>query len=579
MLYPQRNAARELLCLDGCWRFWAEKQEGVQQSAVRKNGLIDSIPMAVPGSWNEQYTDLFDFHGKGWYETRVTVPEHWKEVRTFLRLGAVTGKATVWVNGQLALEHTGSALPMEAEVTPFLKYGEENRIVVLADSTLDPWALPPAQIEESEARDGFYKSYPAINYDFYPYGGIQRSVFLYTTREKYIQDMVITTPDTDGTVCFRIRLSEAVTGTLTIRIADREEKYLLSGQDEAEGSLKIENPKLWDIGQPNLYRLRAELVCDGEKDLYEESFGIRTVCVRQDAFLLNGRPVFFHGFGKHEDFFVLGKGFSHAVAIKDFSLLKWVGANSFRTSHYPYDEEMLRYADEAGIMVIAETPFVGLCDRMYRQDILDKAKGVIEEMIARDKNHPSIVMWSLANEPGIDAQEESSRRAEVFFEEMQKTARRMDGTRPLTYVAYQEPENNKPFRFFDVVCLNKYYGWYIGSGRIDGTLSNLDACLERFRKAFGKPMIITEFGADAIEGIHHDPPLMYSEEFQEKIILEQYRLFCSKPYIIGTHVWAFADFQTTQTTARPLYNRKGIFTRDRQPKMAAHALRREWRRA
>ncbi|MBQ8637740.1 MAG: beta-glucuronidase [Lachnospiraceae bacterium] len=574
MLYPQRNASRELMCLDGCWRFFADKNNEISTAFI--NGLTESIPMAVPGSWNEQYTELFDFHGKGWYETHTSIPKHWENQRVFLRLGAVTGKAAAWINGQPVLEHEGSALPIEADVSAFVKYGEENTIVVLADSTLDPWGLPPAQIEEKEARDGFYKSYPAVNYDFYPYGGIQRSVYLYTTEKEYIRDIIITTPTTDGTVHYRIEFSAAVNGTLSVEIDGQEKQYRLLGQESVEDSIVVQNPKLWEIGQPNLYQLHAELTCNGKTDRYQERFGIRTVCVQGDAFLLNDKPVFFRGFGKHEDFHIIGKGFSHAVAIKDFSLLKWIGANSFRTSHYPYDESMLQYADEMGIMVIAETPFVGLCDRMYRQDILDKANVVIEEMIARDKNHPSVVMWSLANEPGIGADEEHRVKAEYFFREMQKTARRMDGTRPLTYVACEEPENNTPFQFFDVVCINKYYGWYIGSGRIEGTLKNLDACLERFRNTFGKPMIITEFGADAIDGIHHDPPLMYSEEFQEKMIVEQYQLFCSKPYIIGTHVWAFADFQTTQTTARPLLNRKGIFTRDRQPKMAAHALRKVW---
>lgn len=573
MLYPQRNAARELMCLDGCWHFWADKDN---EQTTPKDGLDDFIPMAVPGSWNEQYAELFDFHGRGWYETGASIPKHWQNRRVVLRLGAVTGKATVWVNGQLALKHEGSALPMEADVSPWINYGEENRIVVLADSTLDPWGLPPAQIEESEARDGFYKSYPAINYDFYPYGGIQRSVYLYATEKEYIKDIVITTPTTDGTVHYRVALSAAVNGALTIEVDGQKRQHMLTSQESIEGTIVVQNPKLWNIGQPNLYQLKATLSCNASTDTYTESFGIRTVRVQGDSFLLNDKPVFFRGFGKHEDFYILGKGFSHAVAIKDFSLLKWVGANSFRTSHYPYDEAMLKYADEMGILVIAETPFVGFCDRMYRQDILDKANGVIQEMIARDKNHPSVVMWSLANEPGISDDQESRTRAEHFFEEMQKTARSLDATRPLTYVAYQEPENNTPLRFFDVVCINKYYGWYIGSGRIEGTLENLDACLERFRNAFGKPMIITEFGADAIDGIHHNPPLMYSEEFQEKIILEQYRLFRSKPYIIGTHVWAFADFQTTQTTARPLFNRKGVFTRDRQPKMAAYALRNLW---
>ena len=242
MLYPQRNASRELMCLDGCWRFFADKNNEISTAFI--NGLTESIPMAVPGSWNEQYTELFDFHGKGWYETHTSIPKHWENQRVFLRLGAVTGKAAAWINGQPVLEHEGSALPIEADVSAFVKYGEENTIVVLADSTLDPWGLPPAQIEEKEARDGFYKSYPAVNYDFYPYGGIQRSVYLYTTEKEYIRDIIITTPTTDGTVHYRIEFSAAVNGTLSVEIDGQEKQYRLLGQESVEDSIVVQNSGL-----------------------------------------------------------------------------------------------------------------------------------------------------------------------------------------------------------------------------------------------------------------------------------------------------------------------------------------------
>ncbi len=281
--------------------------------------------------------------------------------------------------------------------------------------------------------------------------------------------------------------------------------------------------------------------------------------------------MFLKGFGKHEDFDVLGKGFNAAVMIKDFTLLNWVNANSFRTSHYPYDEQMMAYADRQGILVIDETPMVGFNDRMYTPKILVQAKERIHELIERDYNHPCVIAWSLANEPTVTTPE-----GVPFFKAMYDTARSIDATRPITYVAHLEPENNLAFQYYDFVCINKYYGWYLGPGCIDETMCELSDCLDRFYDAFQKPVMLAEFGADAIPGVHHMPAQMFSEEYQAEIIEKQYRFYRTKPYAMGTHVWAFADFKTNQTITRVILNRKGIFTRDRKPKMAAHMLKKLW---
>ena len=574
MLYPKDSPLREVKSLDGFWQFAADKENiGLADnwcSGVKSNDIRE---IAVPASWNEQFNDLFNYHGKGWYQKNITVPKRHSDKAVYLRFGNVAGKATVWVNGTEVANHTGTALPFECEVSDVLKFGEENTVVVLADSTLDPWSLPPAALGASEGRVGFFNSYPAVTYDFFPFGGLQRSVYLYTTAKKRIDDIVIKTDvfDNTATVNFEITLSESANGIITV-CTDGKTVELPVNSNTVSGSITVNNPRLWDIGKPELYDLTVTLLENGaDLDTYTEAYGIRTVKIENGKFLLNGKEVFFKGFGKHEDFFILGKGFSHAVTVKDFSLLKWIGANSFRTSHYPYDENIMDYADRHGILVIDETPFVGLNNRMYRDDILIKAKSVIKELFDRDKNHPSVVMWSLANEPNIETE-----AGENFFAEMAKTARSLDNTRPITYVAHLEPENNLGYQNYDVVCINKYYGWYIAPGQMYETLPDFEACIERFYNKFGKPMIISEFGTDAIEGIHCDPPQMFSEEYQSETVRCQYEMMRKKDYVIGAHVWCFADFKAAQTTSRIVLNRKGVFTRDRQPKMVAHTLKKLW---
>lgn len=556
MLFPVQNKTRDLICLDGLWEFEA-------------NNKIQEL--AVPASWNEQDSDLFDYLGDAIYRKIAFVPASFSGRKIWLRFGGVSTNAVVKVNHQEVGSHRGVSLPFECDVTNYINCGEENLIEVFVDHKLDHWSLPPATLEKGEGRIGFHNSFPAVAYDFYPFGGIHRSVFLYTTANIRIQNIKIDA-GMDGTAHFRVYLSDPLTGTAHVSIGYVIVSYELKDEDYISGELEIKDAKLWDIGQPNLYDLQVNIHDDSTLlDSYTQSFGFRTVTVGKKGIILNGKEVFLKGFGKHEDFDIIGKGFNAAVMVKDFTLLKWINANSFRTSHYPYDEQMMSYADRQGILVIDETPFVGFNDRMYTPEILAIANDRIRDLMERDYNHPSVIAWSLANEPTITTPE-----GEPFFKSMYDTAREIDPLRPITYVAHLEPENNQGFKYYDFVCINKYYGWYLGAGQIDTTLCELSDCLDRFYDAFGKPVMLSEFGADAIPGLHNMPPQMFSEEYQAEIIEKQYDLYRTKDYAMGTHVWAFADFKTNQTITRVMQNRKGVFTRDRKPKMAAHMIKKMW---
>ena len=196
-------------------------------------------------------------------------------------------------------------------------------------------------------------------------------------------------------------------------------------------------------------------------------------------FLINGEPFYFTGFGKHEDTAVRGKGHDDAYLVHDFELMDWIGANSFRTSHYPYAEEVLEYADRHGIVVIDETAAVGPQPRRRRRHLRRPASRhsppttsttqtqaahaqALRELIARDKNHPSVVMWSIANEPAS-----SERGAREYFEPLVALTRELDPTRPITFVNVMLAtfEQDRIADLFDVICLNRYYGWYVDTGR------------------------------------------------------------------------------------------------------------------
>src|SRR6185437_831215 len=205
---------------------------------------------------------------------------------------------------------------------------------------------------------------------------------------------------------------------------------------------------------------------------------IRTVAVDGHRLLINGEPVHLRGFGKHEDAPVRGKGHDNVFMVHDFALMEWLGANSFRTSHYPYAEEVLDYADRHGVVVIDEVPGVGINSGLaggvfgakpfttFSPETIGEAtqdahRQVIRELIARDKNHPCVAIWSIANEP-----ESVTQASRDYFEPLAAEARRCDPSRPVGFVNVPgaAPDQDLITDLFDVIMLNRYYGWYVDAG-------------------------------------------------------------------------------------------------------------------
>lgn len=421
--------------------------------------------------------------------------------------------------------------------------------------------------------------------------GIQRPVKLYTTPKTYIRDITITTAidGADGLVDYSIITQGEDHVELRVSIQDEAGTTVARGSGST-GHLIINGVHLWQPLHAYLYTCVVELWQHGQcLDIYEQPFGVRTVEVRDGKFLINGQPFYFKGFGKHEDSALHGRGFDEVINVKDMSLLKWMGANSFRTSHYPYSEELMRLADREGLVVIDEVPAVGLhlnlgamLGRGEQQHKTWEELGtgehhaqVIHKLIARDKNHPCVVMWSIANEP---ASEEEG--AHEYFQPLVQLARELDPQkRPVTIVLHlmATPDTNKVSDLVDVLALNRYYGWYVHSGQLEVAKASLRIELTGWSRVQpGKPIMFTEYGADTIAGFHDTTPVMFFEEYQVECLKANHEVIDEFPNFIGEQVWNFADFQTSQGIIRVQGNKKGVFTRERKPKMAAHYLRKRW---
>ena len=581
MLYPQSNPYRQACDLAGLWDIRFDPEErGLQ--AGWQTGFDQGRPAAVPASWNDQFEEGRDFLGPAWYQTHFFVPSGWEGKRVWLRFGSVNYLAEAWLNGQALGRHEGGHLPFEFEVTSVAEAGE-NALVLRVDGRLAHDRVPPGNVSGDPV--DFFAShatnYPPTQFDFFPFCGIHRQVLLYAIPQEAISNMTVLTEIEEGglgRVRVGVRCVHATNVRVRVRLwghgSEASAEAGFSG-DMAEVELTVPGAARWSPEHPHLYDLEAELIRGGERvDAYRLKIGIRTIRVEGDAVLLNGEPVHLTGFGRHEDFPVVGRGYLPAVMVKDYALMEWVGANSFRTSHYPYSEQMLDLADRLGFLVIDETPAVGL---YFREDGLEKRQQLcrqyVQEMIERDKNHPSVIMWSLANEP-----HSTSPAARAFFEPLFAEARRLDPTRPVTLVSFLGAAEDS-FEFCDVVCLNRYLGWYSNCGNLKEALPLLSAELDGLHEKYPKPVLLAEFGADALPGQHAQPPEMFSEEYQAEMIATYIELLRQKPYVVGEHVWNLCDFKTAQGVTRAgALNYKGVFTRDRRPKLAAHRLRSIWKK-
>jgi beta-glucuronidase len=588
MIRPQDTSTRERKSLNGIWAFRLDHDGVGREQGWHSAPLPQAGAMAVPASYNDIVTDpqTRDFSGDIYYQRTVRIPRSWDGQRVTLYVESATHHATVWVDGVEVATHSGGYLPFEADLTAHVTAGQEALVTVCVNNVLTFQTIPPGVVEDTPT--GPKQVYW---HDFYNYAGLHRTVWLAASSPVHVEDVTVTTDveGSTGVVGYAVEVAGADAEAVRVELRDEDGQVVASGSG-AQGSLEVPDVHLWQPGAAYLYDLEVQVV-DGEEvlDSIHQSVGVRTVRVEGTQFLINGEPFYFTGFGMHEDHDTVGKAHVDALMLRDFHLLDWIGANSFRTSHYPYSEDVMDYADRAGIVVIDETPAVGLnmglgggifggqgYETFSPDTVNDTTRKVhaqvIRDLVARDKNHPSVVLWSIANEPESDTE-----GAERYFEPLFEVAREADPTRPVGFVNVMLAPHGRcrVSQFADVLMLNRYYGWYVNTGDLAGAEAAWTAELDGWAGE-GKPIVITEYGADTMPGLHQLPAGPWSEEYQVEYLEMNHRVFDACDAVVGEQVWNFADFATTPGIMRVGGNKKGVFTRDRQPKAAAHYLRGRW---
>jgi beta-glucuronidase len=572
--------ARAGRSLDGAWHVIVDPYDnGVldYRNHPRPHGYFEDAPpkspselveydfsrsptLNVPGDWNTQRAELLYYEGSVWYERRfdyAAAPGR----RMFVQFGAAAARATVWLNGRRLGAHDGGFTPFAFEVTDALR-PRDNALVVQVDNTRRADALP------------------AMNTDWWNYGGLTRSVRLVETPAAFVREAVVALArDNPGEVRGRVELDGAA-GPVAVTIEIPEAGARATVTTDRDGRATFSFPArlaLWSPESPKLYDVtisaKGHGVTDDVTDRVTDRIGFRTVATRGQDILLNGRSVFLRGISLHEE--ALGRGgraTSRADAEALLGLAKQLGCNFVRLAHYPHGDEMTRAADRMGLLVWSEIP-VYWTIAWSNPDTLAAARRQLGEEIARDANRASVILWSVGNETPISAERTRFLRALV------DDAHAADPTRLVTaalehhYVGAREVLLDDPLAAsLDVLGVNEYVGWY------DGLPDKCDGL--SWRTAEAKPIVISEFGADAKAGLHGEEGRRFTEEFQANVYRHQLAMLKRIAGLRGMSPWILVDFRSPR---RPLagiqdgWNRKGLVANDGTRKQAFAILREAYR--
>lgn len=509
--------------------------------------------LKVPGDWNTQRPELLYYEGTVWYERRFDAPAR-PGARQFVQFGAAAQRATVWLNGRRLGSHEGGFTPFAFEVTGQLR-PRGNSLVVMVNDTRRPQALP------------------AMNTDWWNYGGLTRGVRLIETPAVFVRNArVQCAKGAPRRITAVVDVDGATEGT-TVVVDVPELGKRVSFRTDAAGRATFTfeaSPVLWSPEAPRLYEVA---VSTGE-DLVRDRIGFRTIETSGTQILLDGTPIFLRGISLHEE--ALGRGgraTSRADAEALLALAKELGCNFVRLAHYPHDEEMTRAADRMGLLVWSEIPVYWTIAWNDPATLAD-ARAQLAEELARDGNRASVILWSVGNETPV------SEARTRFLRTLVADARGADPTRLLTAALEHHATGPAAERIddplgadLDVLGLNEYVGWY------DGLPEKCDR-LSWTAAVDNKPIVVSEFGADAKAGLHGDALTRFSEEYQADLYRRQLAMLARVPAVRGMSPWILVDFRSPR---RPLpgvqdgWNRKGLVSNDGRKKKAFGVLRDAYR--
>ena len=510
------------------------------------------LRLNVPGDWNSQTPELKYYEGTVWYARHIEFTPDASR-RQFLYFAAVSLRCKVYLNGEVIAEHEGSFTPFQVEVTDLLKEGD-NFLCVEVNNRRKVEAIP------------------AMSYDWWSYGGITRDVFLISTPKVYIHDYSIALDRHDPSrINASVTLSDPLSQEVSIDIPELKIHTVVTTDSSGTASTVIKTPKTlvkWAPEAPKLY----DVAFSSASDAISERIGFRTLGVDGTSILVNGKKVFMRSVSFHEEIAQrMGRACSPSDAHVLLSEAAALGVNMVRLAHYPQNEHIVRLAEEMGIVLWEEIPLWQSIDfsNSYTRSL---AVDMYKEMIWRDHNRCAVCFWGIANEtkPG--------EVRDAFLSEVLDTAKSMDDTRLFSIandIVYYKPESgffemqDEFVEKLDVVGINKYMGWYAPWPL------KPEECI--WKVALNKPLIISEFGGEALYGQSGDENWAdsWSEDYQAKLYRDNIEMFKNIPNLAGVSPWVLFDFRSPyrfHPTNQDGWNRKGLVSDQGQRKQAWYIM-------
>jgi len=522
---------------NGSWKPVWKDQHPVGKTDFYEYQFTDAQTLHVPGDWNSQRPELLYYEGTVWYETSFNYRKKEKE-KLFIYFGGANYSCDVYLNSVKLGSHEGGFTPFQFEIGDQLKDGE-NQVIV--------------RVNNQRKEDGI----PALKFDWWNYGGITRDVYIAKTPASYIQDYFIQLDKENVSEISGFIQMAGLPGIekTEIHIPELGINVSFPVNDQGRASVSIRaKPVLWSPENPKLY----ELSIRAGEDSIHEWIGFRTIQVKGTDILLNGVPIFLRGINIHEEISErAGRAWSETDARILLTRAKELGCNFVRLTHYPHNEHMVRLADKMGILLWEEIPlWQGI--QFDNPAILVKANQLLDEMIARDKNRCAIILWSLSNETNPSAARNKTLTA------MAAHAKYLDPTRLITS-AFNHVKTEKNTvtiddslgSVLDVLAINEYIGWYIPWPAKPEEME--------WKSIFNKPLIMSEFGGEAMYGNHGsaDTASSWSEEYQEKLYIDQLTMLKRISFLRGMTPWILADFRSPgrlHSIYQQGWNRKGLLS-------------------
>lgn len=544
--------------LNGMWNYAVDqydtcvRQQWYKEKYVDGNGFslpvdfsFDEWPlMELPSCWNVLSPEYKLYEGSMIFTK--TFPFALREdQRVILRIGAANYLVRIFLNGQYVGMHRGGSTPACFEITDLLQ--EENRILIQVDSSRRA------------------EQVPTENTDWFNYGGLYRDITLFTVPETYINDFRIgLVPDGKfNRISAEITLSDPQSGFAVLCIPELAIRQEIEVKD-GKGTITFTgHPALWTPENPVLYQVSLSF----QNDTVTDRIGFREISVKGREILLNGTPIFLRGISCHEDSVKNGKALTREERVENIKLAKELGCNFMRIAHYPHHEEMARLADEMGILLWEEIP-VYWAIRFGRQKTYEDAENQLKELIKRDYNRASVIVWSVGNE-NADTDERLS-----FMKNLAQCAHALDKTRLVSAACLVDANENKIADrladYLDIIGINEYCGWYTPD------FSKLPQLMENSNP--NKPVIITEFGADALARHHGLITDKGTEECQADVYEKQIAVLKNIDYVKGMTPWILYDFRCPRRSSviQKYYNRKGLLNEDKTYRKPAFSILKDY---